>query len=254
MEQEKISHTTQIPYLRLIAASLIALLLTLTATQWISTLYTIRPSAKDTEKLTISAEGKVNAQPDIAIFSVGVLTEGADSKKVKDENSVKVNAILAKIAAMGVDKKDLQTQQLNLQPKYDWGSGKSTLVGYTLQQNIEVTVRDISKAGDIFSEAANLGGNSMGNIRYEFSNIDDLKQQARKVALDNAKAKAEDLAKTAGISLGRLISFTENTVNSPSPLYDLGTVKSLSVTTDAPTVQAGSQDITAQLSVTFAIN
>lgn len=245
-----------IPFARMISLALVALLVTFTIAKWINVGQSFQTPNQEKEKLSISAEGKIEATPDIAIINLGVLTEGKDSKTVKDENSKKINAIIEALGKQGIEKKDMKTLQLDLQPKYDWSNGKSTLSGYTLRQQLEVKVRDISKAGDVFSEAANLGSNEISNIRYDFSNPEDLKQEARKLALDNAKIKAEELATTAGIKLGKLINFYENNVYVPYASYDyggLGMEKVETVNAVAPNLQSGSKEIIANISVTYEI-
>lgn len=244
----------QVPYLKIISISLIALMLTFAGAKWIGVFQSFQKQNQEKEKLTISAEGRLEATPDIAIVSLGVLTEGKNPVSIKEENSTKINAIIAELEKRGVDKKDIKTLQLDLQPKYNWDNGKSTLAGYILRQQIEVKIRDISKAGEIFSEATNLGSNEAGNIRYDFTDLEGLKQKARIIALENAKAKAEDLAKTAGIRLGKLINFTESNVFVPSYYrYGMGMEAVQSFTSTAPDIQPGTQEITANISVTYEI-
>lgn len=247
-----------IPYAPFVSIALIALLAVVTLTQLLSAWQQITGAEQEKEKLTLSAEGSIEAVPDQATFTVGVVTESKTSETAQEENSTKVNAILEQLRQQGIADEDLQTQQLTLQPKYSYErtSGTSAITGYTARQEIEVVVRDITKAGELYAAAAAFGGNSMGNISYEYSNIEELKQQATKSALRNAKARAEDLATTAGIRLGKLINFTEQSMQTPGyPMrgFALESALDTAIAPTAPDIQPGKEEISTSVSVTYEI-
>lgn len=267
------------PTLALGALSVLLLVLSL---NYIFDTYRIYQSVQAAEKtITISAEGKVRAVPDIASMSFSVITEHKDPKAAEAENTSKTNAILEFIASKGIDKKDVKTSQYTLTPKYYYPydypripcplasevvSPKTfacppkfpLIIGYEITQSISVNVRNFSVLGDLVAGAIERGANQVGNVSFLIEDPDMLKNEARKIAIESAKTKAEDLAKTAGVSLGRVVSFSEGTISVPQPYYyglksAVTGIGGDSEEITSPRFEAGSEDVTVSMNVIFAL-
>ncbi len=212
--------------------------------------------------MTVSAEGKVSATPDLATVTLGVVSQGVNAADVQEQNSKKVNKIIDFIKAQGITKDDISTSQFNVYPRYDYTNGKNEINGYEARQTISIKVKGVDKSSDnlgkILSGATNNGANEVSGVALSFEDPDNLRQQARQQAIEKAKAKAQELAKTAGITLGKVVSVSESgNFDYPVPMYAgagmgggmaLDSAKSVS-----PNVEPGSQDITAQMSVVFEV-
>jgi uncharacterized protein len=212
-------------------------------------------STNDT--VTVTGEGKVTAIPDIGVVSLAVEMRAATVSAVQTQVTQKMNEIVAYLKGMDIDKKDIKTTQYSLYPdyRYDPQNGKQTLEGYRLNQQVEVKVRDLDKVGEAIGGAVDRGANQVGNLTFSIDDPEALKQQARLEAIAQAKSKASALAKAAGVRLGKVRSFNEN-VNAPSPypIYyandSMGMMESKAV---APQVEAGSQEITVDVNISFEI-
>ncbi|MFA6409950.1 MAG: SIMPL domain-containing protein [Candidatus Buchananbacteria bacterium] len=208
--------------------------------------------------ISISGEGKVNATPDIAQISLGLQTEKIEVAQAQKENTEKMNNIIKEIKAMGVEAKDIATENYSIYPRYDWTSGRQVLKGYQVSQNVTVKIRDLAKIGDIVDKAGKLGANQVGSLSFTIDEPEKLKQQAREKALVNAKEKAEALAKIAGVKLGKLVAFTETSSGGVTPVYRDYAMKSLDAVgageaMPAPQIEAGSQDIIIDVMVTYEV-
>ena len=91
------------------------------------------------------------------------------------------------------------------------------VIGYTLEQDVQVKIRDFTKIGDILSAATSSGANVVGDLQFTIDNPEQFKEQARAQAIAQAKSNAQNLAKESGLNLGKLINVYENNYN-PSPI------------------------------------
>lgn len=237
----------------LVLLGLLAVLGTVVANNMKNYQYIGRPSA-ERDTIAIFGEGKITAIPDIATVDVGLTTEKPDVKTAQAENTKKMNSMIAQLKGFGVDAKDIQTSYYNIYPQYDWPNGKQVLRGYQVSQGVTVKIRDLGKIGDILAAVGEGGANQVSGLSFNIDDPEALRQEARIKALDNAKEKAEALAKVAGVSLGKIVSFSEYSA-SPVPLYK--SVDSLGMggggVAAAPTVESGSMDIVVDVTVSYEI-
>lgn len=207
--------------------------------------------------ITIVDSGEIYAKPDLGIISFSVVSEAKTSYDAMSENTEIMNKVIEGVKGQGVEEKDLKTTSYNIYPRYEYeggvyySSGKRTLVGYEVTQQLQVKIRDLEKAGAIIEAAASAGSNQVGSLTLTIDNEDELKEQARIQAIDKAKEKAEKLASQLGVRLGKIISFSENNYY---PLYtDSFTEKGLGGAAPVPDIQTGENKISVSVSVTYEI-
>lgn len=217
---------------------------------------------KPANTIAVSGEGKVQAVPDLATVTIGVLSQGTTAVDVKNQNNDKVNKVIAYIKAQGVDSKDITTSQFSFYPQQDYNNGVPKITGYQGNQTVTVKVHGVDKSQDtlntILDGAVNNGANEIDGVSLSVENPDALQQQARKLAIDNAKSKAQELAQEAGLSLGKVVNIAESSGGYPGPIpyaansmaMGMGGVAAKSV---APDIQTGSQEIDETMSVTFEV-
>lgn len=211
--------------------------------------------------MSVSAEGKVSATPDLATVTLGVVSQGKNAAEVQDQNSSKINKIIDFVKQQGITKDDISTSQFNIYPRYDYVSGKNEINGYEARQTITIKVRGINqgteKLGKVIDGATNNGANEVSGVSLSFEDPDNLRQTARQKAIEKAKEKAEELAKSAGIRLGKVVSVSESSgYGYPVPMYAEGMGGGFaldSVKSASPNIEPGSQDIIAQMTVVFEV-
>lgn len=207
------------------------------------------------DTITITGEGKISSQPTLASVNLGLYSEGASVPTVQDQNAKKVNAIIAALKNMGISQDDMQTNGYSIQPRYDFTDGKTTIIGYSVSQSLTVKVRDLTKVGDVIAKAGELGSNQVNGVSFTIDDPSALQQQARTKAIEDARSKAEELAKTMNVSLVKIVTFSESSGSAaPMPMYyDRTAMAAAAPAVTSPEIQPGELDITSNVSVTFEI-
>lgn len=249
-----------------IVAALATLALFLLVQTLIAAFTLARSGSPYANSITVEATGEASVIPDIAVISFSVV-ESADTVDVAQTAATKkMNAALAFVKEQGVEDKDVKTTGYNVYPKYEYpqpcygavcpASTEPKIIGYEVSQSIEVKVRDTEKTGAMLQ---GLGGLEVQNISGPNFMVDDdlsVKDMARAEAIKNAKTKAETLAKSLGVRLGKVVSFSENSGYYPYPMYDSyygmgGMEKAASA--PAPELPVGENETTVSVMITYEI-
>lgn len=220
---------------------------------------------------TISFDGKgeVSASPDIATINFTLTASEKDLKTAQDKVTAKEKSALSFLDTQKIEKKDIKTENYSTYPKYDYGypcyntynsmglpcrSNAPTIVGYEVSENISVKVRDIAKAGDVVRGIGDIGVSNINGPNFSIDKEDELKAQARKLAIDDAKTKAKILAKDLGVNLVRIVSFSEGG-NYSYPMYSnaMGAAKADVASAPAPVLPTGENKITSRVTITYEI-
>ncbi|MFH0955915.1 MAG: SIMPL domain-containing protein [Candidatus Falkowbacteria bacterium] len=213
-------------------------------------------SPKESHSISITGEGKVTGVPDVAKIQLGYSVEKKTVAEAQKENTAKMNAVIDKLKKdFKIDVKDIKTINYYISPQYNWNNGKQSLRGYLVSQDLSVKVREMDKVSQILDMAGSVGLNQIGNLSFEIDNPEKLKEEARAKALEQAKAKAGSLSDIVGVKLGKIISFSESSTE-PGPIYDnYAMSEKLGVGGGgaAPSVEAGSNEITVYATVQYEI-
>ncbi len=212
-------------------------------------------SPKQSHSIFITGEGKVSGAPDIAGIQLGYSVEKSTVAAAQKDNSDKMNSMIDKLKKdFKIDPKDIQTANYYISPQYDWNNNKQTLRGYSVSQSLNIKLRKMDQISGVIEAAGAIGLNQVGNLSFEIDNPEKLKQEARAKALEQAKEKAGALSDIAGVKLGKIISFSESD-SRPGPIYDSYSMsKGLGMGGDsAPTLEAGSNEITVTATVEYEI-
>lgn len=199
--------------------------------------------------ITVSASGKVSQVPDIAHVSLGVTVTQSTVKAARAAAATTMTNVIGAIKALGIAEADIQTVGLSLYPQYANGSS-TKIAGYTLSNQIEITVRNLDKADDVVDTATAKGATNVNGISFDLSDPAKALNDARASAVAAAQASATAMAAAAHVRLGAVVSITDTSPASPIFYGRLGA----SAAGDAATpIQPGSQDISAMVTVVFAI-
>lgn len=215
---------------------------------------------------TISVEGKgeVFQMPDIATFSFTVSQRSQTVKKAQDTVTEKMNKILGALKKMGIEGKDITTGSYNLYPEYEYQQitcfaypcpeSKKILLGYTVNHNVSIKIRDLDKVGSVLNELGGLGATDVSGVSFSIDKEDEVKAEARDLAIENAKEKAEDLADKLGVNLVRVISYYEY----GSPVYaNVSRAKSegygMGGSSPVPEIPTGESKLVSTVNITYEI-
>lgn len=222
------------------------------------------------DQITVSGQGKVYVKPDIALISLGVSAQAKTVAEATKTNTEKMNAVIEAVKALGVEAKDIQTTNYNLSPVYEsysiavpmiypeiGGVGKrtgTTVVGYKLEQNVQVKIRDFTKIGEILSQSTGKGANLVGSLQFTIDDPEQFRQEARAKAIAQAKDNAENLARESGINLGKIVNIYENQYGYPMYERALGMGGAADAAVPpSPSIEPGQQEINVTVNLTYRI-
>ncbi|HAV11492.1 MAG TPA: hypothetical protein DCX32_03025 [Candidatus Moranbacteria bacterium] len=173
-------------------------------------------------QVTVTGQGKVAYQPDIAVVTLGVQIDKAQTaESALNQLNEKINKVVESVVATGVKRENIQTQNYSVYPQYDFVEGRSVQSGYNAAQQLSIKVENIQEDKDavsaVIAEAGKAGTNQVNGISFDVSSVSDLRQQARILAVADAKAKAAELSQVTGTRLGKIVGWYENVLGSPEP-------------------------------------
>lgn len=208
-------------------------------------------------QITVTGTAKISATPDVAVLSIGIVSEGATVNLAQKGTTEKMNSIVNALKNdFKVEAKDIRTDNFSVNPKYDWNNGKQNIVGYTVNQFVSVKVRNFDNTGNILAKATELGANNVSGPIFSIDDPEKAKAEARTQAIAQAKEKAQVLADQVGIKLGRLVNFYEGgleTANFTSGMGG-GPVSMMdSAVKVAPSIEPGTQDIQLTVNLSYEI-
>jgi uncharacterized protein YggE len=205
--------------------------------------------------ITVSGSGSVNVAPDIARIDVGVEVTAETVAEARGQAADSMDGIMAALLDNDVEEKDVQTRYFNIYPQYRYREDEAPqITGFTVSNQVTVTVRDIDTASEVLDAAIEAGGDAVRVNGITFT-VDDPEQyldEARQEAIDNARARAETLADAAGVSLGDVRSISESTSYTGEQRF------AVPVAADsaggATSVSPGEQELTVSVSVVYEVS
>lgn len=218
---------------------------------------TVNTSPEQSHTIAVTGSGVAYGKPDIAVAQIGVESRDADPARAVSDANEKMDAILSAIKSLGVDDQDMQTTNFSVFAQQDTdpdtGRPKGTYT-YVVNNTLSVTVRDLSKVGDVLGKAVNAGANSINSVAFTLSDSAALESEARDKAMADAKARAEQLAKAAGVMLDKPMNINEYTSGPIPYAADYKAAPALGLGGGGPVpVSTGQIQINLQVSITYLI-
>ena len=170
------------------------------------------------DAFSVIGEGKVDAVPDSATVRLGVLAKAATKEEAMTALNTNINEVIGVIKALGVEDKDIKTDNFNVYPEYgavrtlpeiSRPEDANKITGYTGNTNLTITVATADLANKIVDAGASAGANQIGGIDFQVKDKEVALNKAREMAVADAKKKAEDAARIAGFKLGKVINYAE---------------------------------------------
>lgn len=237
--------------------------------QTIAALKNLRNTAPSYNTVSVTGEGEVFAVPDIATFSFTVSADAKTVNEAQEEVTKKMDAVLEAIKDLEIEEKDIKTTDYSVYPRYTYTQapctqfscppGRQVLEGYTASHNVMVKVRKTDDAGKALAVAGEKGATGLSSISFTIDDPEALKDEAREMAIKEARDKAKTLSKELGVRLVRVVSFYDSSEGGGVvPMYREGmamegSAKDLAVSQAAPQVPTGENKIKVVVNVTYEI-
>lgn len=215
---------------------------------------TISPTGDFSGGISVTGTGTVTVTPDIAILQLGVEVTSDTVGDARDEAAEAMDRIRASLSEHNVDDKDIRTTSFNIYPQYDFRSEQRRLTGFTVNNQVSVTIREIDDAGEILDDAIRAGGDAtrVSSISFSVDDPEAAMDEARAEAIADARNRAETLASAAGVSVGRPITITESGGFFPVFRTELAFAADAGGGFDTA-IAPGEQDISVTVSVVFEL-
>lgn len=214
--------------------------------------------SKALRRLTVSGQGEVKNRPDKADITIGVVTENKSSQEAARANAEASQRVQNAVKQKGVAEKDIQTVNYSVQPIYVYPTPqnpnrKQEITGYRVYNQVRVTVRDLPKMGDILDAATGAGSNTIEGIALGLQDSQASEDAALEKAIQDAKRKADRMARAAGARIVGVYDINEGTNVRPVPM--MMRRGEFGAAADAATpIQPGELTITATVTIVYEID
>ncbi len=211
--------------------------------------------------LTVSAEGRSERKPDLALFSAGVTSSGKTAGEALAANSADMNRVIAAPKRAGIADRDIQTSNLSLNPVYAQQRPRPDgtiepeqllIIGYQVTNTVSVRQRKLGELGPVIDTLVSAGANQVNGPSFQLDNPDEALDEARTEAMAKARGRANLYARAAGLKVLRILSISEAGGYAPQPqvMYSRAMVADAG---GAPPVAAGEVSLNASVTVQFEL-
>ena len=209
-------------------------------------------SAEAPRQISVSGTGRVDLAPDMATVRIGVTHQDEDAAAALQQTSDAVAAMLARLTELGIAARDVQTAGLSLNPVWrdrPDQQGQPMPWGFEASNVVSLRLRDIAALGEVLDALVADGANRLDGVSFGLQDPEASMDEARRLAVADARRKATLFAEAAGVALGQVIDLTETGMATPRPqMMEMAAMRA-----DSVPVAAGEVGITASVQMTFAL-
>jgi uncharacterized protein YggE len=227
--------------------SLIAVLLS-----WPAVGFGQQSPARDESLVVTSGDGVVQAVPDRAWMSVSAESRAPTPREAQRRNADAMKPVLDRLRTAGVPADGIRTSAYDLQPEFDFANNRRTLRGYVARNVVTVRIDAVDRAGELIDAAVTAGATAVDNIRFDVKDRARLERDALRLAVVDARARADAAAAGAGRTVDRIVRIEEAGVVAPP--MPVATFARVGAAADAaPPIAAGELEIRAHVTLTVSI-
>lgn len=209
--------------------------------------------------ITLTGTGEIAVAPDEAVITSGVVSEAQTAREALDANNAAIARVIDAIKEAGIEARDIQTSGFSVTPRYRYprndGRDESEIpriIGYTVSNTVSVRVRDLDKLGPVMDQVVTVGANRIDGVNFIVSDADARLDEARGVAVRDARRKAEIYAEAAGVRLGRLVSISEaGGFMPPRPKAEFAMARADAMSVP---VEIGEERLNVQVNITWELD
>lgn len=210
-------------------------------------------NVSDGTLLSVSARGEASRAPDVATLSAGVVTQATDANAALRANAEQMNRVMQAIRAAGIAERDIQTSGLNIYPQYRHLDGQEpTIQGYQASNTVNLKLRDVTRLGEVLDALVRNGANQVNGPSFEIDAPEPAYDEARRAALETARARAELYAQSLGLRVRRIVSISEGGGFMPGPMLQSARAVAFDSAAGSP-VSPGENTLSINLDVVFEL-
>ena len=212
--------------------------------------------------LTLSAEGRSNRTPDLAVFSAGVTSQGKTAGEALSANSADMNKVITALKRAGIADRDIQTSNLSLNPIYQpqrpmpdgtVEPAQPKIIGYQVYNTVNVRQRNLAQFGRVLDTLVAAGANQINGPSFQMDDPDAATDEARIQAMKKARARANLYASAAGLKVLRILAISESGGYMPQPPVMYARAAMADGMEKSTPVAAGEVSLTSTVTVLFEL-
>lgn len=208
-------------------------------------------ATSDGTLLSVSASGEANRVPDVATLSAGVVTQAADANEALRANAAQMNRLMEAVRQAGIAERDIRTSDLGVSPQYRRADGEAREIsGYEARNTVNLTLRDIGNLGSVIDALVAAGANQVHGPNFQIGEPEEAYDEARRAALEAARARAGLYADALGLRVRRIVSISEGGGFMPRPMA-MG-MRAMEAVAASP-VSPGESTLSVNLDVVFEL-
>jgi uncharacterized protein YggE len=214
-----------------------------------------QPIQPATPVIVTNGEGVVKKAPDRAWVTIANESRAKTAPEAQRLNTDAMTAVIDKIKSQGIAADAIQTTAYSLQPEFDYQNGRQNLRGYVARNQVDVRIDTLSKLGDVMANAVGTGATSVSSIRFDLKDRDAAESEALRLAVRDARRRAEAAAAGAGVRIQQVMRIDEDRETGPvrpMPMFRAGTAAEMVAPAAVP-VEAGEIEIRARVTLTVRI-
>ncbi len=167
-------------------------------------------SAMAETKITVSGSGTTLVNADYAMVTLGVVHMEKDVLKAQEKVNSAINAIRAALIESGIQKEDINTDQVRINARYDYSGSVEKIVGYSASSYLVIRTDDMENVGSVIDTAFTAGANTLDGIEFFAEDTEDAREESLTFAVTDARKKAEIIAKAAGLAITGIDTISES--------------------------------------------
>ena len=211
------------------------------------------PVSHEGPVIVTTGEGVVKLAPDRVWITIAAESRARSPKEAQRVNADAMKAVLDKLKGLGLAGDAIRTSGYDLQPQFDYVSGRQTLRDYLARNAVEVRVDDVARAGDVLDAAVGSGATSVSGVRFDLKDRSVVERDALRKAVADARARADAAASGAGMKVDRVVRIEEQRVMMPEPRPMMMARQSMVAEAGAPPIVAGEIEVRVMVTMTSSI-
>jgi uncharacterized protein YggE len=214
------------------------------------------PATPEGPVVVTSGEATVKRVPDRAWVQLTAESRARSPREAQKLNVDAMSSVIQKLKGAGLAGDALQTRGYELQPEYEYANGRQTLRGYLARNTVEVRLDDLTRVGEILDLAVTAGATAAGNVRFDLKERAAAEREALRLAVEDARRRAEAAASGAGLKVERIVRIEEHRVNEgPPPPRPMAMSMRAEAAQSAgePPIEAGEIELRATVTMTAAV-
>jgi uncharacterized protein YggE len=200
-------------------------------------------------RVMVSGDSIIKAQPDTAILTIAVVTQGRRAIDAQQENATKTDAVVRAVKAAAGAGAEVKTSGYSLQPQRVYKENQPpTIIGYEARNSVTVTMGDLTKVGTVIDAAGQAGANDVAGINFTLRQDRQARDRALSEATRVAMSKAQVIAQALGGRVTRIVEVQEEgfQLRPPQPLYRMGVMTEQAAAVTTP-IEVGTLEITSRV-------